>query len=148
MTSDYIKSWHEMIRLKSFEERLDYLRTYSTVGEETFGYDRWLNQRFYQSKEYKLLREKVVRRQNGCDLGVDGYPLPEVFILHHMNPITVDDIVEGSPFAWDPQYLVCVSPATHRAIHYETGKNKLPLVAERFPNDTCPWRKVNERKYP
>lgn len=141
MTSDYIKSWYEMIKFKTFEERLDYLRTYSTVGEETFGYDRWINQRFYRSGEYKRLREKIVRRQNGFDLGVDGYPLPEVFILHHMNPITVDDIVEGSPFAWDPRYLVCVSPATHRAIHYQNSKDKLPLVAERSPNDTCPWRK-------
>lgn len=141
MTSDYIKTWDELAKIPTFEERIEYLRTYSTVGEETFGYDRWLNQKFYRSKEYRRLRQLVVRRQNGFDLGVEGYPLPDVFILHHMNPITVEDIVEGSPFAWDPRYLVCVSPATHRAIHYQTNEGKLPMVAERSPNDTCPWRK-------
>lgn len=138
---DFIKSWNELIKIPTFEERIAYLRTYSTVGEPTFGYDRWINQRFYRSKEYKRLRQKIAVRQNGFDLGVEGYPLPEVFILHHMNPITVDDIINGSEFAWDPKYLVCVSPATHIAIHYQDGKNQLPLIAQRFPNDTCPWRK-------
>lgn len=141
MTSDYIKTWDELVKIPTFEERIEYLRTYSTVGEETFGYYRWLNQKFYRSKEYRSLRQFIVRRQNGFDLGVNGYPLPEVFTLHHMNPITADDIVEGSPLVWDPRYLVCVSPATHLAIHYQTKDGKPPLIAERSPYDTSPWRK-------
>lgn len=137
---DFIKSWDELRKIPTFEDRIEYLRTYSTVGEPTFGYDRWINQRFYRSEEYKRLRQKIVVKQNGWDLGVEGYPLPEVFILHHMNPITVEDIINGSEFAWDPKYLVCVSPATHRAIHYQESKNRLPLIAQRSPNDTSPWR--------
>lgn len=137
---DFIKSWDELRKIPTFEGRIEYLRTYSTVGEPTFGYDRWINQRFYRSEEYKRLRRKIVAKQNGWDLGIEGYPLPEIFILHHMNPITVEDIINGSEFAWDPKYLVCVSPATHRAIHYQESKNRLPLIAQRSPNDTSPWR--------
>ena len=137
---DFIKSWDELGKIPTFEGRIEYLRTYSTVGEPTFGYDRWINQRFYRSEEYKRLRRKIVAKQNGWDLGVEGYPLPEIFILHHMNPITVEDIINGSEFAWDPKYLVCVSPVTHRAIHYQESKNRLPLIAQRSPNDTSPWR--------
>ena len=137
---DFIKSWDELRKIPTLEGRIEYLRTYSTVGEPTFGYDRWINQRFYRSEEYKRLRRKIVAKQNGWDLGVEGYPLPEIFILHHMNPITVEDIINGSEFAWDPKYLVCVSPATHRAIHYQESKNRLPLIAQRSPNDTSPWR--------
>ena len=137
---DFIKSWDELGKIPTFEGRIEYLRTYSTVGEPTFGYDRWINQRLYRSEEYKRLRRKAVAKQNGWDLGVEGYPLPEIFILHHMNPITVEDIINGSEFVWDPKYLVCVSPATHRAIHYQESKNRLPLIAQRSPNDTSPWR--------
>ena len=137
---DFIKSWDELGKIPTFEGRIEYLRTYSTVCEPTFGYDRWINQRFYRSEEYKRLRRKIVVKQNGWDLGIEGYPLPEIFILHHMNPITVEDIINGSEFAWDPKYLVCVSPATHRAIHYQESKNQLPLIAKRSPNDTSPWR--------
>lgn len=137
---DFIKSWDELGKIPTFEGRIEYLRTYSTVGEPTFGYDRWINQRFYRIEEYKRLRRKIVVKQNGWDLGIEGYPLPEIFILHHMNPITVEDIINGSEFAWDPKYLVCVSPATHRAIHYQESKNRLPLIAQRSPNDTSPWR--------
>ena len=137
---DFIKSWDELGKIPTFEGRIEYLRTYSTVGEPTFGYDRWINQRLYRSEEYKRLRRKAVVKQNGWDLGIEGCPLPEIFILHHMNPITVEDIINGSEFAWDPKYLVCVSPATHRAIHYQESKNRLPLIAQRSPNDTSPWR--------
>lgn len=139
--SDYIKTWSELVKFPTIKERIDYLRTYSTIGEATFGYDRWLNQRFYKSKEYKRLRQEIVRRQHGMDLGVKGYPLPDKFVLHHMNPITVDDIVNGSPFAWDPEYLVCVSLDTHNAIHYQKEQNRLPRMASRSEYDTCPWRK-------
>lgn len=137
---NFIKSWDELGKIPTFEGRIEYLRTYSTVGEPTFGYDRWINQRFYRSEEYKRLRRKIVAKQNGWDLGIEGYPLPEIFILHHMNQITVEDIINGSEFAWDPKYLVCVSPATHRAIHYQESKNQFPLIAQRSPNDTSPWR--------
>lgn len=138
---DFIKSWDELGKIETFEGRIEYLRTYSTVGEPTFGYDRWINQKFYRSAEYRRLRQKIAAKQYGWDLGINGYPLPEVFILHHMNPITVEDIIDGSEFAWDPKYLVCVSPATHRAIHFQDVKNRLPLIAHRSPNDTSPWRK-------
>ena len=138
---DFIKSWDELGKIETFEGGIEYLRTYSTVGEPTFGYDRWINQKFYRSAEYRKLRQKIAAKQYGLDLGIKGYPLPEVFILHHMNPITVEDIIDGSEFAWDPKYLVCVSPATHRAIHFQDVKNRLPLIAQRSPNDTSPWRK-------
>ena len=138
---DFIKSWDELGKIETFEGRIEYLRTYSTVGEPTFGYDRWINQKFYRSVEYRKLRQKIAAKQYGWDLGIKGYPLPEVFILHHMNPITVEDIIDGSEFAWDPKYLVCVSPATHRAIHCRDAKNRFPLIAQRSPNDTSPWRK-------
>ena len=138
---DFIKSWDELGKIETFEGRIEYLRTYSTVGEPTFGYDRWINQKFYRSAEYRKLRQKIAAKQYGWDLGIKGYPLPEVFILHHMNPITVEDIIDGSEFAWDPKYLVCVSPETHRAIHFRDAKNRLPLIAQRSPNDTSPWRK-------
>lgn len=139
--SDYIKTWTELIKFPTIEERIDYLRTYSTVGQPTFGYGRWLNQRFYRSREYKRLKQEIVRRQHGMDLGVDGYPLPNVFTLHHMNIITFEDIVNGSPLVWDPEYLVCVSLATHNAIHYQKEQNRLPHMASRSEYDTCPWRK-------
>ncbi len=138
---DFIKSWDELGKIETFEGRIEYLRTYSTVGEPTFGYDRWINQKFYRSNEYRKLRQQIVAKQYGWDLGVKGYPLPEVFILHHMNPITVEDIIDGSEFAWDPKYLVCVSPETHRAIHFQAVKNRPPLMAQRSSNDTSPWRK-------
>ena len=138
---DFIKSWDELGKIETFEGRIEYLRTYSTVGEPTFGYDRWINQKFYRIAEYRKLRQKIAEKQYGWDLGIKGYPLPEVFILHHMNPITVEDIIDGSEFAWDPKYLVCVSPETHRAIHFRDAKNRLPLIAQRSPNDTSPWRK-------
>ena len=138
---DFIKSWDELGKIETFEGRIEYLRTYSTVGEPTFGYDRWINQKFYRSAEYRKLRQKIAAKQYGWDLGIKGYPLPEVFILHHMNPITVEDIIDGSEFAWDPKYLVCVSPETHRAIHFQDTKNRLPLIAQRSKNDTSPWRK-------
>lgn len=138
---DFIKSWDELGKIETFEGRIEYLRTYSTVGEPTFGYDRWINQKFYRSAEYRRLRQKIAAKQYGWDLGINGYPLPEVFILHHMNPITVEDIINGSEFAWDPKYLVCVSPTTHRAIHFQDTKNRLPLIARRSSNDTSPWRK-------
>ena len=138
---DFIKSWDELGKIETFEGRIEYLRTYSTVGEPTCGYDRWINQKFYRSDEYRRLRQKIAAKQYGWDLGIKGYPLPEVFILHHMNPITIEDIINGSEFAWDPKYLVCVSPATHRDIHFRDAKNRLPLIAQRFPNDTSPWRK-------
>lgn len=138
---DFIKSWDELGKIETFEGRIEYLRTYSAVGEPTFGYDRWINQKFYRSTEYRKLRQKIAAKQYGWDLGIKGYPLPEVFILHHMNPITVEDIIDGSEFAWDPKYLVCVSQATHRAIHFQDAKNRLPSIAQRSPNDTSPWRK-------
>lgn len=135
-----IKCYSELILLPTFEQRLDYLKLGATVGEDTFGHMRWLNQKFYHSDEYRKLRREVVVRDGGFDLGVDGYPLPNNYVLHHMNPITVEDILNRSEFAWNPEYLICVSPTVHRAIHYGTDLEKPPAMAVRRPNDTCPWK--------
>lgn len=136
-----IKRYSELIAIPTFGERLEYLKLGATVGADTFGHMRWLNQKFYHSAEYLRLRREIVIRDNGCDLGIKDYPLPDNFVLHHMNPITVDDILEHSDFAWNPEYLICVSPATHRAIHYATNSPRPPTMATRSPNDTCPWRR-------
>lgn len=140
MSTKNIKRYSELIQLATFEMRLEYLKLGATVGADTFGHMRWLNQKFYHSPEYLRLRRQIVIRDNGCDMGADGYPLPDNFVLHHMNPITVDDILNHSDFAWNPEYLICVSPATHRAIHYATDLPKPPAMASRSPNDTCPWK--------
>ena len=140
MSTKNIKRYSELIQLPTFEMRLEYLKLGATVGTDTFGYMRWLNQKFYHLPEYLRLRRQIVIRDNGCDMGTDGYLLPDNFVLHHMNPITADDILNHSDFAWNPEYLICVSPATHRAIHYATDLPKPPAMASRSPNDTRPWK--------
>lgn len=140
-TTNTIKTYSELILLPTFEERFDYLRLQGKVGEETFGYDRYLNQSFYKSQEYRRVRDQIIIRDCGCDLGLEGYEIYGRIIIHHMNPITVLDILDRSDFLLNPEYLICVSLDTHNAIHYG-DKNQLPqLPIERRPNDTCPWRK-------
>lgn len=141
-TSKKIRTYSELITLESFKERYEYLRLYGKVGAETFGIDRYLNQMFYRSKQWRALRDRIIVRDNGCDLGIPGYDIPykKVFI-HHMNPIKVDDILSVTEYLMDPEYLICVSKTTHDAIHY--GKQEGPITwkpAIRTPNDTCPWR--------
>lgn len=135
-----IRSYSKLIQLKTFEERFDYLKLDGVVGEDTFGFDRYLNQQFYRSREWKRIRDQVILRDNGCDLGVDGYEIHGRVLIHHMNPISIDDIHTMSDFLMNPEYLICVTHRTHNAIHY--GDENLIITApiERTKNDTCPWK--------
>lgn len=139
-----ILTYNELIRLPTFEERLSYLLLHGRVGVETFGFDRWLNQHFYRSEEWKQLRRKIIIRDNGCDLGVDGYDIQGAILVHHMNPIVADDIVNCTPYLMNPDFLISTSFNTHQAIHYENADllKVAPIYpTERKPNDTCPWKK-------
>lgn len=135
-----IRTYSELIRLPTFEERFRYLKLDGLVGKDTFGFDRYLNQEFYRSKEWKEVRDFVIVRDNGCDLGMDGYEIVGRIYIHHMNPITVNDIVYSSDFLLNPDYLICVSHNTHNAVHYGDGDLLVTAPVERKKNDTCPWR--------
>lgn len=113
-----IRSYNELRRIDTFEERFRYLSLKGSVGSTTFGYDRWLNQRFYTSREWRQLRDHVIARDNGCDLGVDGYEIHDKILVHHMNPMIVDDIIAGEESIMDPNFLVVTSHRSHNAIHY------------------------------
>lgn len=137
-----IKTYSELITFETFEERYEYLRLDGVVGEETFGFDRYLNQEFYQrSQEWKRIRDFVIIRDQGCDLGIDGREIRGKIIVHHMNPITKDDLLNRTPFLLDPEYLICALKSTHDAIHYGDENLLMKGPIERKPNDTCPWRK-------
>ena len=133
-----IRTYSELIKLQTFEERFDYLKLGGLVGKDTFGFDRYLNQIFYRSKKWKSARDYVIIRDNGCDLGVEGHEIHERIIIHHMNPITIEDIKEHNPDIYNPDYLVAVSHDTHNAIHYGS-ESILPVIIERSPNDTKLW---------
>jgi hypothetical protein len=125
--------------IPTFEERLKYLQLDGLVGSETFGWERYFNQVFYKGAVWDEIRRKVIIRDNGCDLGVPEHIITGKVIVHHMNPITIDDINERSEHLLSPEFLICVSNDTHQAIHY--GKEiTLPSYSERKPNDTCPWK--------
>lgn len=135
-----IKTYSELIRLATFEERFEYLKIGGTVGEQTFGFDRYLNQQFYTSMEWKHLRREVILRDDGCDLGIKDLEIVGPIYIHHINPITVDDIINRTDFLLNPNYLICCSDLTHKALHYG-DYNMLPKgPVIRTKNDTCPWR--------
>lgn len=137
-----IKTYSELITLPTFIERYRYLKLDGRIGEDTFGFDRYLNQVFYTSKEWRKLRNEIILRDNGCDLGVEGYDINDTILIHHINPITQKDILNRSDILMNPDYLICVTKSTHAAIHY--GDESLLLVntpIERRKNDTCPWRR-------
>lgn len=135
-----IRTYTELIQLKTFEERYEYLRLGGIVGQDTFGFDRYLNQRFYRSPEWKQIRRDVIIRDEGRDLAMEGYELDKGIYVHHMNPITAKDLVDVTDWLLNPEYLVCVSKRTHDAIHFG-DKSLLPeLPKERTLNDTCPWK--------
>lgn len=136
-----IKNYRELSRLKTFEERFAYLKLSGKVGADTFGFDRMFNQRFYTSMEWKNIRRQVIIRDNGCDLGIEGYDIFDKILIHHMNPITLDDINSATEYLLNPEYLICVSHSTHNAIHYGNEKLLQKEPVERSRNDTCPWRK-------
>ena len=136
-----IKTYSELIALPTFEERYRYLRLRGSVGKDTFGFDRYLNQAFYRSAEWKRIRDLVIVRDNGCDLGVEGHEIYGKILIHHMNPIAVKDIQDASEFLLNPDYLICVTHATHNAIHYGDENQLIKAPIERTKNDTCPWKK-------
>ena len=140
MNTTTIRTYSQLKQLQTFEERYDYLKLGGVVGEDTFGFDRYLNQNFYRSREWKRVRDEVIMRDNGCDLGVDGHEIRGKILIHHMNPITSEDIHRVSDYLLNPEYLICVTHRTHNAIHY--GDESLIITApiERTQNDTCPWR--------
>ena len=140
LLTDRARSYSQMIILPTFQERFEYLKLDGIVGEDTFGYDRYLNQNFYHSPEWKRIRDQVIVRDNGCDLGIDGYYIRGKIYIHHMNPISARDLLFHSDLALDPEYLICVSKDTHNAIHYGDASKlqREPII--RKPNDTCPWK--------
>lgn len=136
-----IRTYSELITLPTFEERYQYLRLNGRVGEETFGFDRWLNQRFYKDPEWLAVRDEVIIRDNGCDLAIPGREIHSRILIHHMNPITKEDILQRSRYLLDPEYLICTIKNTHDAIHYGDEDLLIKGPVERRPNDTCLWRK-------
>jgi len=137
-----MRTYSELIKLETFDERYNYLKLDGSVGVDTFGFDRYLNQDFYRSVLWKNIRNHVIVRDMGCDLGIPGLEIPGKIIVHHMNPIELRDLQKDSRYILDPEYLICVSHETHNAIHYGLDhKNDISLPMERTPNDTCPWRR-------
>lgn len=136
-----LKTYTELSRLKTFEERFEYLRLNGRVGKDTFGFDRIFNQMFYRSAEWKRVRNHVIIRDNGCDLGIEGREIyGQRIIIHHLNPISLDDIDKKTDILLNPEYLITTIHTTHNAIHYgdENLLDRAPI--ERSRNDTCPWR--------
>lgn len=135
-----IKTYSELIALPTFEERYEYLRLNGRVGKDTFGFDRYLNQNFYRSAEWRHIRDRVIVRDNGCDLAIDDRIIYGKILIHHMNPITDKDLFNLSDILLDPEYLICVSHNTHNAIHYGDGERLVKDPIIRTKNDTCPWK--------
>ena len=136
-----IRTYSELITLPTFEERFKYLQLDGSVGKDTFGYDRYLNQLFYKTTEWKRLRRDLIIRDNGCDLGVEGHEIYGRIIIHHLNPITKDDIVSRTEYLLNPDFLICTTHNTHNAIHYGDESLLITLPVERSKNDTCPWKR-------
>lgn len=139
--NDLPKSYSELCSLLSFEERFNYLKLHGQVGMDTFGFDRYMNQDFYRSSEWRNARAFVIARDNGCDLGVPSNQIDGKILVHHINPISQDDIINHPEKLLDPENLICISMDTHNALHYgdDSILNKNKMV-ERKQNDTCPWK--------
>lgn len=135
-----MRTYSELILLPTFEERFEYCKLNGLVSEPTFGYDRYLNQIFYKTPEWRSLRNRIILRDNGCDLADPDHPLDRYVYIHHLNPITKKDILDRSPFALDPENLICVSKLTHDAIHFSSADLLPKPMVERRPGDTCPWK--------
>ena len=136
-----IRTYSDLIQIPTFEERYEYLKLGGEIGVETFGFERYLNQRFYRSKEWKALRYEIIVRDNGCDLGVIGYEIYGKIYIHHMNPITADDIRNNTEYLMNPEFLISTTHNTHNAIHYgDSDLLNAAVPVERTKNDTCPWR--------
>ena len=135
-----IRTYSELMKLTSYEERLNYLKLDAKVAEETFGFERYLNQTFYKSPEWRKIRNEVILRDKGMDMGLDGYDIYSKVFIHHMNPINPKSIVDRDPDILNPEYLISVSFGTHQAIHYGFDDKVTNNMANRKPNDTSPWR--------
>jgi hypothetical protein len=134
-----MRKYSELRRLSTFEDRFDYLVLRGEVGAATFGFDRWINQRFYQSREWKQVRDWVVYRDDACDLGIPGYEIFARLLVHHMNPITSEDFARGGEWVLDPEYLITTTHRTHNAIHYGDQSLISRPPVERRPGDTKLW---------
>lgn len=135
------KTYSELIAIPAYEDRFKYLQLQGAVGKDTFGYDRYLNQVLYNSREWKRFRNEIIIRDNGCDLAFEGYDIHGRILVHHINPITVDDVVNRNPLVFDPENVICVTHNTHNAIHYGDESLLITAPIERTRNDTCPWKK-------
>lgn len=142
VTTMIIRTYSELITFPTFKERFQYLQINGQVGEMTFGFDRYMNQVFYRSQKWKTIRDSVIIRDCGCDLGVEGYEIYGRIIIHHMNPISIRDIESESDFLLNPDFLICTTHNTHNAIHYGDEKLLVTTPIERTKNDTCPWKEA------
>lgn len=140
MNPKIIRTYSELIQLKTFEERFEYLKLNGIVGRETFGFDRYLNQMFYTSIEWKKFRRDIILRDNGCDLAIPGLDIVGKILIHHLNPITKEDILNRTEYLMNPEFVICSSKLTHDAIHYGDSDLLPKGPIERKRNDTCPWR--------
>lgn len=146
-----IRTYSELKTLSTFEERFQYLQLNGAVGKETFGFDRYFNQKFYTSPEWRAIRDQIIIRDNCCDLGVEGYEIPDLIIkgkrvrpkifIHHMNPVMLTDIETKSDILMNPEYLITTTLDTHNAIHYGDASLLVSAPIERSKNDTCPWKR-------
>lgn len=137
---NYDRSYSDLVKLPRFIDRYRYLKLNGKVGDETFGYDRYLNQILYQSSEWRRFRRNIVIRDNGCDLGTPGYEIQGKILIHHINPITLRDVEQRGPKVFDPENVISTSLITHNAIHYGDERILITEPIERRPNDTCPWK--------
>ena len=136
-----MKTYTELSKLQTFKDRFEYLKLSGGVGQETFGFDRYLNQKFYNLPEWKRVRREVILRDAGCDLGLDGYEIGGKVYIHHMNPITQKDILRRDDSILDPEFLICVSHETHNALHYGSIEMLYPELVERQEGDTTLWKR-------
>ena len=134
-----IRSYSELVKMEAFDERFEYLKLGGEVGRETFGFDRYLNQKFYASMEWKNVRDYVIVRDEGCDLGVPGYEIHAEILIHHINPMTPDNIIHGDEWILDPEFLITTTKRTHNAIHYGSNDLLPKTVVARSPGDTSLW---------
>lgn len=135
-----IRTYSELMSIRSYEDRYKYLRIGGVVGESTFGFDRWLNQILYKSDPWLEVRDEVISRDDGFDMGHLDYPINGRIIVHHMNPITVEDVLNRNPDIFNPEFLISVAKSTHDAIHFGDSSLLPQPVIERKPYDTSPWR--------
>lgn len=140
VTTMSIKTYSEVIALPTFEDRFNYLQLKGRVGQETFGYDRYLNQILYNSYEWRKFRREIIVRDNGCDLACEGHDINDKALIHHINPIRVEDIINRNPIVFDPENVITTILSTHNAIHYGDENLLITSPIERRQNDTCPWK--------